>query len=103
MLGHPVLPKTPANQRAGGGGGTMTAAVTHLLHATSAPLELSREIPLLQVRGLSKRFGAGCTACELPPTREQESPRCPTCGSIWACRSLDFHVYPGEILGVVGE
>ncbi|WP_248930965.1 ATP-binding cassette domain-containing protein [Paenibacillus hamazuiensis] len=64
---------------------------------------LLEEKPLLHVRGLDKRFGAGCTACEHPPAEDADSSRCPICGSIWACRSLDFHLYPGEILGVVGE
>ncbi|TBL70576.1 ATP-binding cassette domain-containing protein [Paenibacillus thalictri] len=61
------------------------------------------ETPLLQVRGLSKRYGAGCSLCEHPVSGDDAPVRCPACGSIWACRSLDFHVYPGEILGVVGE
>ncbi|MFK7691546.1 ATP-binding cassette domain-containing protein [Paenibacillus sp. HJGM_3] len=61
------------------------------------------ETPLLQVRGLSKRFGPGCSQCRVPSTDERESSRCPVCGSIWACRSLSFDLHSGEILGVVGE
>jgi len=58
---------------------------------------------LLEVRGLTKRYGPGCSSCHQPETGEWHSSRCPRCGTIWACRSLDFHLYPGEILGVVGE
>ncbi|MFE5323113.1 ATP-binding cassette domain-containing protein [Paenibacillus sp. NPDC056579] len=71
--------------------------------AFAASAHPSQETPLLQVSGLSKRFGAGCDHCEQPSADEDASARCPVCGSIWACRSLDFHVFPGEILGVVGE
>jgi putative phosphonate transport system ATP-binding protein len=67
-----------------------------------APL-IWNDSPLLQVKGLSKRFGSGCPHCEHPSTDEQISSRCQLCGSIWACRSLSFDLHPGEILGVVGE
>lgn len=64
---------------------------------------VSADRPLLQVSGLSKRYGAGCEHCAKPRTGGRESSRCPHCGSIWACRDIGFELYPGEILGIVGE
>lgn len=61
------------------------------------------EKKLLEVRGLTKRFGSGCRHCEQPSPQQAESARCRHCGTIWACRSIDLDLYPGEILGVVGE
>lgn len=61
------------------------------------------ENKLLEVRGLTKRFGPGCRHCEPSAPERPESARCPHCGTIWACRSIDLDLYPGEILGVVGE
>jgi len=61
------------------------------------------ERKLLEVRGLTKRFGPGCTICETQEAHRGLSSRCSRCGTIWACRSIDLDLYPGEILGVVGE
>ncbi|TDG00972.1 ATP-binding cassette domain-containing protein [Paenibacillus piri] len=86
--------------------GANEAAVPDEASTDSAAVSASDidvEIPLLQVRGLSQRFGPGCAYCAEPTIRGEESNRCPRCGSIWACRSLSFELYPGEILGVVGE
>lgn len=58
---------------------------------------------LIRVRGLSKRFGAGCPLC-LPSTGPaQESNVCPHCGSVVACNDVSFDLYRNEALGVVGE
>ncbi|WP_199616332.1 ATP-binding cassette domain-containing protein [Paenibacillus alkalitolerans] len=65
-------------------------------------MTLHSEQKLLEVSGLTKRFGPGCRQCEHPESGDASS-RCTYCETIWACRSLDFHLYPGEILGVVGE
>lgn len=65
----------------------------------------SLETPLLQVRGLSKRYGSGCAKCEEDSAGAvAKLPyRCSACGTLWACRDIHFDLYPGEILGVVGE
>ncbi|WP_127578970.1 ATP-binding cassette domain-containing protein [Paenibacillus koleovorans] len=81
----------------------ITNQTAPLLRGVPAPASIWHETPLLSVRGLSKRFGAGCDHCRMPSTDEREASRCKYCGSIWACRSLSFELHPGEILGVVGE
>ncbi len=59
--------------------------------------------PLLSVRGLTQRYGTGCSAClELTGSR-RETNRCPRCGAIVACRQVSFDLFPGEVLGIVGE
>lgn len=63
----------------------------------------SIERPLLSVRGLSKRYGAGCDDCRTPDRLPHKENRCPHCGSVWACINVNFDLYEGEILGVVGE
>lgn len=59
--------------------------------------------PILRVRGLNKRFGKGCTHCQVPESLPEGQNRCPYCGSVWACININFELYKGEILGVVGE
>ncbi|MEK4566415.1 ATP-binding cassette domain-containing protein [Alkalihalobacillus sp. FSL R5-0424] len=59
--------------------------------------------PILQVQGLNKQFGAGCTSCFDPSTRALEKNYCPHCGTVYACQDISFNLYPGEILGIVGE
>jgi len=61
------------------------------------------EQKLLEVRGLTKRYGTGCPECESAEGRGLPSERCGRCGTIWACRDVNLDLYPGEILGVVGE
>lgn len=59
--------------------------------------------PLIRVRGLSKRFGAGCTLCLSSTGPDRESNVCPHCGSVVACNDVSFDLYRNEALGIVGE
>lgn len=77
----------------------MSARTTALPAVRSMP---NFEAPLLQVDGLNKRFGPGCSACN-DIRHEMEGSCCPVCGTVWGCRNISFDLYPGEILGVVGE
>lgn len=61
------------------------------------------EQKLLEVRGLTKRYGTGCPACAAADVHPNQPARCGRCGTVWACRSVGLDLYPGEILGVVGE
>lgn len=57
---------------------------------------------ILRVRGLTKKFGDGCSKCQADQ-RGLTRNYCPHCQTIYACRDVDFDVYQSEILGVVGE
>jgi putative phosphonate transport system ATP-binding protein len=59
--------------------------------------------PLIRVRGLSKRFGAGCPLCLSSTGPDQESNVCPHCASVVACNGVSFDLYRNEALGIVGE
>ncbi len=61
------------------------------------------ETPLMSVRHLNKQFGTGCMHCQNGKTDELVGNYCPHCGTVYACRDLNFDLYDGEILGVVGE
>jgi putative phosphonate transport system ATP-binding protein len=58
---------------------------------------------VLQVRGLSKRYGKGCSACFNNTGSEFETNLCPVCGSLVAAHDVSFDLYQGEILGIMGE
>jgi putative phosphonate transport system ATP-binding protein len=60
------------------------------------------ERPLVKIKGLNKKYGAGCDHCNVPNPAHAEA-RCPHCGTVWACRDIEFDLYEGEILGIVGE
>lgn len=60
-----------------------------------------REQPLLTVRNLGKRYGAGCMKCE--EAAPASGNRCLHCGAVWGCSGITFDLHAGEILGVVGE
>ena len=59
--------------------------------------------PLIRIRGLTKRFGAGCHRCLAATGPEHDTNPCPHCGSVLACNDVSFDLFPGEALGVVGE
>lgn len=55
---------------------------------------------LLEVDGLTVRYGPGCATCAALPA---EQIACPECGSVYGCRDVCFELDRGEILGIVGE
>ncbi len=59
--------------------------------------------PLIRVRGLNKRFGAGCERCPESTGPAYDTNQCAHCGSVIACNDLSFDLYPNEALGIVGE
>jgi putative phosphonate transport system ATP-binding protein len=56
---------------------------------------------LLTVRGLTRRFGDGCSACLAGDA--EAGARCGRCGTVTACRDVSFDLDAGEVLGVMGE
>ena len=64
--------------------------------------EFKDEAPVLSVRHLAKRFGAGCDYC-CDPHAKLERNICPVCGTVHAVRDISLEVHRGEILGIVGE
>ncbi len=58
-----------------------------------------KEKPVLRVKDLTVRYGAGCPLC----ASHMEKNRCSLCGTVWAGSHLSLEVYPGEVLGIVGE
>ena len=57
------------------------------------------EKPVLQVKNLYVRYGEGCPECQT----SLEKNRCTKCGTVWAANAISIEVYPGEVLGIVGE
>jgi phosphonate C-P lyase system protein PhnK len=55
---------------------------------------------VLDVDGLTVRYGAECPACARLPDDESA---CPRCGAVTAARDVRFSVDAGEALGIVGE
>ena len=64
--------------------------------------EFKDEAPVLSVRHLAKRFGAGCDYC-CDARAKLERNICPVCGTVHAVRDISLDVHRGEILGIVGE
>lgn len=58
---------------------------------------------ILEVRGLSKIYGPGCPLCLDYTGPETDTNLCPYCGSVVAIHDVNFDLYEGEILGVMGE
>lgn len=55
--------------------------------------------PVLRVENLSKIHGNACDHC----LSNDESNICSHCGSVVAAQGISFDLYPGEILGIIGE
>lgn len=55
---------------------------------------------LLEVDGLTVRYGPGCEHCDYLPAGEVS---CATCGSVFGCRDVCLQLDRGEVLGIVGE
>jgi putative phosphonate transport system ATP-binding protein len=58
---------------------------------------------LLRVRGLSKIYGDPVASTIDRTGPEFASNICPETGAIVAIANIDFDLYPGEVLGIVGE
>ncbi|KYC37211.1 phosphonate C-P lyase system protein PhnK [Scytonema hofmannii PCC 7110] len=58
---------------------------------------------VLQIRGLTKIYGSGCSECSTLTGPETNTNICPQCGSIVAAQDVSFDLYQGEILGIMGE
>ncbi|MFU8847900.1 MAG: ATP-binding cassette domain-containing protein [Opitutales bacterium] len=58
---------------------------------------------ILEVRNLTKIHGDGCPLCQESTGPAHGTNRCPHCGSIVAASNVSFDLYPGEILGIMGE
>ncbi|MFV1364002.1 ATP-binding cassette domain-containing protein [Mycolicibacterium elephantis] len=59
--------------------------------------------PVISVRGLTHRFGAGCDRCIQLTGESAGTNRCSVCGTVVAVYDASFEVGPHEVLGVVGE
>lgn len=59
--------------------------------------------PILEVRELSQIYGAGCPACFTCTGAQVNTNICLYCGTVVAMQQVSFDLYPGEILGVMGE
>jgi putative phosphonate transport system ATP-binding protein len=82
---------------------TSTADSQALYFSEKADDVLTKEKPLLSVRGLVKIYGTGCPRCLNLTGSEVNCNTCPHCHSVVACNEVSFDLHKGEILGVVGE
>ncbi len=58
---------------------------------------------ILEVKGLTQLYGKGCDRCFDATGPEHETNICPQCGSVVALHNLEFDLFKGEILGIMGE
>lgn len=58
---------------------------------------------VLEIRGLTKTYGPGCTQCFESTGPMFETNICPHCGTVVAVHDLNLDLYRGEILGIMGE
>jgi putative phosphonate transport system ATP-binding protein len=56
---------------------------------------------MLQVKGLEKQFGDGCSHCQ--DRQNLNKNYCPVCGTVYALQDVGFDLYDQEVLGIVGE
>ncbi len=59
--------------------------------------------PLLAARYVSRWYGRGCPNCLKATGPDAGTNICPDCGTIVALNRVSFDLYPGEILGIMGE
>ncbi len=67
------------------------------------PASVATKNWVLKANNLTKRYGPGCAYCESLTGPEHNTSRCPVCGTVTACASVNFELDKGEILGIVGE
>ncbi len=58
---------------------------------------------VLKAKDLTRRYGPGCSYCAALTGPEYNTSRCRVCGTVTACRDVNFELEQGEILGIVGE
>ena len=58
---------------------------------------------ILSVRGLSRIHGEACPLCIDSTGPAHDTNICPHCGSVVAAHDVNFDLYRGEILGIIGE
>ena len=58
---------------------------------------------ILQVRGLTKFYGAGCGRCLEGTGPDHDTNICPHCRTVVATHDVGFDLQAGEILGIMGE
>jgi putative phosphonate transport system ATP-binding protein len=58
---------------------------------------------ILSVRGLSRIHGEPCPLCISSTGPEHDTNICPHCGRVVAAHDVNFDLYRGEILGIIGE
>jgi putative phosphonate transport system ATP-binding protein len=59
--------------------------------------------PILQGRGISVRYGQGCSDCFAATGAEAGTNLCSVCGSVVALNKVDLTITPGSMLGIIGE
>lgn len=64
---------------------------------------IDRDDPILDVQGLARIHGRGCPRCLELTGDAAGSNQCPACRSVVAVAGVSFRLWPGEILGVMGE
>lgn len=58
---------------------------------------------MLAISNLSKMYGSSCEDCIRLTGPEHGHNICPRCGTVVACAEVELDLYPGEVLGIIGE